>query len=362
MIFLPRVQIDLKKIRHNAKTLLNLLGSRGFSLMAVSKVVLGDPRIVRELVKAGILCIGDSRIENIIKMKNAGINAFFTLIRVPSFIEIPDVVRYADISLNTELETIKAISKEARKQGKTHGILLMVELGDRREGIMKQDLNEFVEQILELENINLKGIGTNLKCFRGVVPDEDNMSELSSLAHEIQDIHGISLDLISGGNSANYNWMVSTKNRYLINNLRIGEALFLGKETINYEPIPELYTDIFKLFAEIVEIKKKPVSPRGKITSNGFGEPVKAPNRFYNLGEVNKKRLQALVNVGRQDVLVDGLDPILNIEILGGSSDYLIVNLKNHHPKLGDSLEFHLNYGALLYAMTSPFIDKVYIP
>ena len=48
--------------------------------------------------------------------------------------EADKVVEYADISLNSELETIRALSKEALIKGRSHNIILMVDLGDLREG------------------------------------------------------------------------------------------------------------------------------------------------------------------------------------------------------------------------------------
>ena len=50
------------------------------------------------------------------------------LIRIPMLSEVSDVIRLTDMSLNSELEVIKALNAEARKQGKLHKIILMAEM------------------------------------------------------------------------------------------------------------------------------------------------------------------------------------------------------------------------------------------
>ena len=168
---MPYLEINLNKIHFNATKLIQLFNTKGISIIGVTKVTMGNPTIAKILVQAGIKYLGDSRIGNIIRMKNAGVTAKFVLIRNPALSEIPIVIRYADISLNTELTTIKMLSEGALQQNKKHGIILMVEMGDLREGIMPEDLEFIVEKVLKLKGIELLGIGTNLKCFAGVIPD-----------------------------------------------------------------------------------------------------------------------------------------------------------------------------------------------
>ena len=355
---MPYLEIDLKKIHFNTTTLIQFFDTKDISIIGITKVTMGNPTIAKTLVQAGIEFIGDSRIGNIIRMKNAGVNAKFVLIRNPALTEIPIVINYADISLNTELITIKKLSEEAFQQNKTHGIILMVEMGDLREGIMPKDLEFIVEQVLTLKGIELLGIGTNLKCFAGVIPDEKNMKEFSEIVEKIQEKFGIKLKFISGGNSANYNWIESTNDKGLVNNLRIGTAILLGVEGINESPIPNLYQDTFTFVAEIVELKKKPLYPKGTITTNAFGEPSIFQNKDKG---TEGYRNHALINAGRQDTQEIGLTPLDNIEIMSASSDYIIVDLKDNDFKLGDELRFNVNYEALLGAMTSPFISKVFI-
>lgn len=353
---MPEIEINLKKIRHNAKALKSLLNEHNFSIIGVTKVVLGNPFIAEVLVQAGIEYLGDSRIQNIIRMKKSKIKAKFFLIRVPSKSEIPLVVQYADYSLNSELKIIKMLSKEALKLNKVHDIILMVDMGDLREGINPSKINHYIQEIISLKGIKIEGIGTNLKCFGGIIPTTENMKKFSNIAEEIERNFGIKLKFISGGNSANINWLISCEDLGKINNLRIGEALFLGHETINFQPLPDLYTDAFKLTAEIVELKQRSLKPQGIAVSNAFGEKIQEKSLFIKEG--TEFRTQALLNLGRQDIVVKGLKPIEKIKVLGASSDYLIVELIEKDFQIDKKLHFNLNYEALLKAMTSPYISQ----
>ena len=72
-LFMPRIEISLDKIRNNARMLSELYGKRGISIMGVSKVVLGEPAIAKAMLQGDVSFIADSRLENIQKMKSAGI-------------------------------------------------------------------------------------------------------------------------------------------------------------------------------------------------------------------------------------------------------------------------------------------------
>ena len=200
---LPRIEISLPKIRDNARMLCELYGQKGISIMGVSKAVLGEPSIIKAMVQGGVGFIADSRIENIEKMKAAGISTQFVLLRTP-LSQAESVVRSADISLNTELDTLKELSYYAKASNKNHQVIVMVELGDLREGVLPVDLSEFIRQTISLSHIKIVGIGCNLACYGGVKPSDKNMYKLSELFDIIEKECHLGLTIISGGNSANY--------------------------------------------------------------------------------------------------------------------------------------------------------------
>lgn len=329
-----------------------LYGSKGIGVIGVTKGVCGDPAIATTLIDNGIGILADSRIANLKKMRRAGILAKFMLLRSPLLSEAEAVVKYSEISLNSELPTIKLLSKISIAHKTKHKIILMVELGDLREGIMPADMPDMIKQVIKLDGIALEGIGTNLACFGGVAPDDQKMSRLSSIADDLEKTWGLHFNFISGGSSANHNWFMQTKDTKRINNLRLGEAIYLGREPLDRTAIPKLFTNAFTLIAEVIEIKTKPSLPYGNIGQNAVGY---IPN-FEDQGFMRR----AILGLGFQDVRVSGLTPYLDIDILGASSDHLIVNAKRSNLKVGDEVSFHLNYAALLAAMTSPYVTKKY--
>ncbi len=355
----PRLAIDLGKIQHNARTLVRRLSERGISVTGVTKATLGSPEIATVLLDAGVEALGDSRIENIEAMRRAGVAASMILIRSPMLSQLERVIAHADVSLNTELEVIKGLSAAARGAGRMHGIVLMVELGDLREGILPADLPETVRETLNLPNIDLHGIGTNLACRCGVTPNATNMSELGALAESIEATFGLALRLVSGGNSANLDWALNDVSRGKgptgrINNLRLGESILLGREPLHRRRIDGLHTDAVTLVAEVIESKAKPSQPTGEVAQAAFGVEVPPSER----GAIS----QAILAVGRQDTDPDGLSPPLGVEILGASSDHLIANAGPALLAVGAEVIFQLDYSALMRAMASPLVSRVFVP
>jgi len=347
----PRLEIDLDKIHHNASILVDRLAFQGISVTGVMKSSLGSPEIARVLLSAGVSMLGDSRIENIERMRCAGIEEPMLLLRSPMMSQVETVVSCADISLNSELVVIRKLSSAAKAIGKIHGVILMVELGDLREGIMPADLEGAVREILTLPSIILKGIGANLACHSGVSPDERNMNELSALANSIETTFGLTLDIVSGGNSANLDWAFSGEGMGRINNLRLGESIMLGCEPLHRKPIEKLYTDAFSLVAEVIESKVKPSLPWGTIAQTAFGLKSASTDR----GDI----AQAILALGHQDVDPGGLQGPPGTVVIGASSDHLIIDSGADRLMVGAELRFQLNYSALVRLMTSPFVSKV---
>ena len=349
----PRLEIDLTKIAYNVREIVKLYGSKGIRIVGVTKGACGDPRIGKVFLKNGVEIIGDSRISNLARLRGSGIQAPLLLIRLPSFSEADAVIEHSDMSLNSELSVIKEISRVALKKGVMHKIILMVELGDLREGIMPTDLEDTVEKVLSLAGVELVGVGTNLACYGAVTPDEEKMGQLSDLAHNIEDKFRITLEFISAGNTASYSWIKTTKNPGKINCARLGECLLLGTNELEETKIPELQTDTMTLIAEVIESKVKPSIPYGKIGHDVFGN--------YEFFEDRGYIRRAILGVGRQDVVVEDLIPRADIDILGASSDHLIVDAKKMNLKVGDEVEFSLKYRAMLGAMTSRYVKKRHI-
>ncbi|MBN1580151.1 MAG: alanine/ornithine racemase family PLP-dependent enzyme [Anaerolineae bacterium] len=350
----PRLEIDLGRIEHNVRALRKLYGSRGIRITAVTKGVCAVPQVARALLHAGIPSLGDSRLHNIRNLRRAGIQAELMLIRSPMLSQAAEVVEWADVSLNSEVAVIRALSECAVKRGKRHRVILMIELGDLREGILAENVKQVVAETLNLPGIDLCGIGTNLACFGGIKPTDDKMQLLTAIADDVEQRFSIDLRIVSGGNSANYQWFISAPDVGRVNHLRIGESILLGCDPLTRQPIPGLYTDAFTLVAEVIELKTKPSRPDGETAQNAFGH---VPH-FDDNGD----RTRAILALGRQDVDVSAIKPHIKADILGASSDHLILDVTETNLRLGDEVRFVPAYSALLRATTSPYVAKEYRP
>ena len=347
----PRLEIDLEAITHNARTLVSQLQPLGIAVTGIAKASLGSPGVGAAMLRGGVSGLGDSRVENLARLRAGGLVTPTTLVRSPMLSQADQVVRTADTSLNTEAVVIDSLAAAALSQGTTHAVVVMVELGDLREGVLVADVLDLCRHIERTPGVELAGLGTNLACQSGVAPDQLKMDELSRLVEKVEVGCGRSLSLVSGGNSANLGWALSTSDPGRINDLRLGEAILLGTEPLHRRVLDGLRTDAFTLVAEVIEVKTKPARPWGDTAQAAFGSP---PVRRD--GELVR---QAIVALGRQDTDPDSLTPPAGITMLGMSSDHLVLDLGDHDASVGAELAFGLGYGALLRAATSPFVTPV---
>ncbi|WP_028772014.1 alanine/ornithine racemase family PLP-dependent enzyme [Shewanella waksmanii] len=348
----PKLNIDCAKIYQNASQLITQLALKNVTVTPVTKIFQGHPIINQLLIDAGAKMFADSRIENIQRIKQAGFSLPAMLIRTPMLSQLSRIVKYCEISLNTEIEVIQQLSIAAKQMNTTHGIIIMVELGDLREGVMPDRVIGFIRKIITLPNITIKGIGTNLACRYGIAPDDRNMTLLSELADEVDITFGLKIDIVSAGNSASINWVLNHDGQTRINHLRIGEAIFLGSVPAEQAKIAGLQFNAITLTAEVIEAKTKPSLPWGTRGLNAFGEKETILDKGYVT--------QAILALGRQDVCVTGLHPPDGMKIMSSTSDHLLIEATDSALFVGQKIQFNLDYSAILSAISSRYIHKAF--
>lgn len=347
----PKVMIDPKKYAFNVDYITNMCQKNQVSVMAVSKVFSNDPKLIEVLDRSNVAYIADSKLENLMHMKTSKKKVY---LRIPALSEASLVVRYTDMSLNSELSVIDKLNEVAIKMNKRHQIIYMYDLGDLREGVYYKDFSlKDIKHILSLSHIDLKGIGTNLTCYGSVIPTHETYEKLKTIKTEIESNFNIKLDIISGGNSSSIPMLMNQSLPLFINNLRIGEALILGRETAYQEKIDHLYEDVITLDVEILEIKDKPSYPEGELGYDAFGQKID----YVDKGIMKR----AILGIGKQDIDLNDLHPIKGINFIGSSSDHLIVEISEGSYKIGDILTFKLKYGGVLSLMNSPYVEKLYV-
>lgn len=351
----PCLEVDINKLRHNIKLVYDYCMKSGVDIVGVTKVSNGSREIAQAMIDSGLGIIGDSRIENLKEYYDLPVKKM--LIRLPMLSEINNVVKYADISLVSELKVIKAIAEKASLQNKIHELIIMVEAGDLREGIYeKEELFNTIKEAIQFKGIKLIGLGANFNCFGSIKPTPENLGMLVDLKEEIKQKLGIELEIVSGGNTGSIALIQSGKMPKGVNQIRVGTTFLFGFVENTIPRFPNVYTDAFKLKAEIIEIKMKPSKPYGESGVDAFrNKPV-----FIDKG----LRKRAICAVGKQDCEPNFMYPMdKKIEIIGCSSDHILLDITDSEANydIGDTMDFVLDYVSVLRCMTSNHVRKVYI-
>jgi len=342
----PRVEVDLNKIRHNTRTLVQRLNSRGISVTGVTKAVRGNPLIAQAMLDGGAEGLADSRVSNLLRLNKSGIDCSKSLIRTPILSQTDQIIQTCDTSFNSEIDVIAKLSKAARRFKIKHGVILMVEMGDMREGIMPENLVAVARQVMKLPSVNLKGIAANFACLSNASPNVETMEEFSELANEIEANCGPFVETVSGGNSASLSWAFGTRATGRINNLRLGEAILLGTDPVTREKIGGLFSDAFSLVAEIIETKTKPEEPLAI-----FVNPTLQALRIF---PETADQTRSILAIGEQDTDIAGLTLPAGFIFLGSTSDHMVVHMTKSQVRLGDEVRLQMNYSALMRIMTAP--------
>ncbi len=354
----PMLEFNLKKLYNNIKIVTKLCEDNGIKVAGIIKGFGGIAEGAEEMVKGGCYQIGSSRIEQLKALKDRGFDMPLLLVRIPMMCESEDVVKYSDISLVSEKETLNLLNKEAKAQNKIYGVVLMYDLGDLREGVFyKEELIRLAEYVeYESDNLYLEGIGSNLSCYGSVAPTTENLSQLAEAATEIEEKLNRKLNIISGGGTTTLPLLVRGGVPKKINHLRIGEGINNTQDLPLYwdTNIEGLDPDVFVLKAQIVEINEKPTHPIGQLMVNAFGDLPHYEDRGI--------RKRAIIALGNQD-LGDSSRLVpkdKNMIVLGASSDHTILDIHDCKTeyKLGDIIEFNILYQAMLMTTLSDYVHK----
>lgn len=352
---LPVLSVDLDLIRFNAHRVCSMAAAAGVSIWGITKGLCGEPGVALAMLEGGCSALGDSRLQNFEKMRRAGIEGPFFLIRIPMLSEVDRMVQLADGCLISSLETLEVLEGRCALERKPFRVILMFDLGDLREGFMVEDAPKVGDFCASLSWVKVEGVGTNLGCFGGVLATPANQTELLEVAKVIREASGFDVPIVSGGGTLALKLLEDGTLPSGVNNLRVGEGIILGTDSTGMRDIPYLRRDAVKLIAEVVELRRKPSVPRGEIGRDAFGNlPV-----FEDLGE----RLRAILAVGRQDTRPEGLTPLdERVRILGASSDHMICDVEDAPDvSMGCKLSFRPNYGAMLQSATSEYVVKEYL-
>ncbi|HPF98101.1 MAG: alanine racemase [Flavobacteriaceae bacterium] len=359
--------IQSNKIKENIRRLSDFFESQHIEWSLVTKVFSGDKtfleKILTDDVIAKINSVGDSRLSSLKNLRAVRPDLKTIYIKPPAQVYANEVIKYADISLNTSFSTIKALDDAARAANTTHKIIVMIELGELREGIKRDDILDFYEKIFNLKSIEVIGIGSNLGCMYGIEPTYDKLMQLCLYKELISAKFNKKLRLISGGSSITLPLIQRGEIPKEVNHFRIGETAFFGISPLNNLRYNELHTDTFDFYANIIELEEKNTVPDGIISDANIGLTAD-----YKSKTSNETSYKAILDFGLLDVDKSNLEAYdENISFVGVTSDMLVIDIgsnkeKSGKPryKVGDKIRFKPNYMAVARLLNSKFIDKIY--
>ncbi len=354
------LNIHSDRVIGNIKKLNDFLIPKGYEWTLVTKVLNGYKPALEKILNhpeiKRLHSVGDSRISNLKVIKELKPDIVTIYIKPPAVGQAKNVVKYADISLNTSYEAIKEINAEAKKQGKIHRVIVMVEMGELREGVVRDNVLKFYEKVFRMKNIEIIGIGTNLGCMYGVEPTYDKLIQLSLYEQLIESKFGVNLKVVSSGSSITLPLVSMKKLPEGVNHFRIGEAAFLGVSPYDNKKFRNLSTNAFTFSADIVELEKKEVVPDGKIGDAAIGETSDFESLDYD------ESYRAIVDFGELDVDYNNLSLKDNsVNFLGTTSDMTVYDLgeKSGKYKVGDKIHYNPNYMAVARLTNSKYMTKV---
>ena len=107
-------------------------------MCSVVKGFCADDGVMEILEDSSCDWLASSRIEDLAKLKTKKTRL---LIRLSQPCEVKEVVSSSEVSFESECNTILLLQEEAKRQNKTHGVILAIDMGDLREGIFYKYLN-----------------------------------------------------------------------------------------------------------------------------------------------------------------------------------------------------------------------------
>lgn len=356
--------VKIENILGNIHKLDRLIKKRGMTWSLMVKMLSGNRLVLEKLFEDDVVrslhSFGDSRLSSLRTIKSIDPSLRTMYIKPPAIKNIKSVVKHADVSFNTSLSTILALNREAQRQERIHEVLIMIEMGELREGVMREEIMDFYEKVFELSNVRILGIGTNLGCMYGVEPTYDKLIQLCLYKQLLEAKFNRKIELVSGGSSITLPLLTQNRVPDAMNHFRIGEAAFHGVSPLDNDRFDHLSMDTFDVRANIIELQEKAMIPDGTIGEANIGHT----SDLSHFDE-KQRRYRAIVDFGILDVDHGNLTPRdETVEFIGITSDMTVYDLgrdfeggRTGSYRVGSELSFKPNYMAVARLFNSKFIE-----
>lgn len=360
--------IETEKIKDNIKYLSNYFEQKGINWSLITKVFSGDKEFLEHILTDDVIdkinSVGDSHLTSLKNLRAVKPDMRTIYIKPPAEIYADEVVKYADISLNTSFRTIKALNEAAKKAGKIHQVIIMIELGELREGVNRSNVMSFYEKVFNLLYVDVIGIGSNWGCMYGIEPTYDKLLQLSMYKELISERFKKKLKFVSGGSSITLPLIEQGNVPKDINHFRVGEAAFFGVTPLYNERFKELNTDTFAFEANIIELEEKKIVPEGMLSDANIGQTA-----GFDDHDADETTVKAILDVGMLDVDKNDIESIdSEVHFVGITSDMMVVDIGTNNTaegtkkyRVGDRIRFKTNYMAVARLLNSKFIEKRFL-
>lgn len=332
----PELIIRLDLLRRNASVLTQALAAQGIKMRGVVKACHGDVRVASAFLQGGVDGLADSRADNLHRLRVAFPSVELAMLRPAPRKELAAVMRDADLLLAGSMHLLKDLAALATTAEITLRVIIMLETGGEREGMSFSHAREAMRWTRQVESLELAGLGTHTPC-RGAPPSTTFVLNLLELAEEERGCFQVEQPVISAGNSSMLLAALAGELPAGVE-LRVGEAVLLGRETTRGEELEGLSGEAFTFLAEVVEAKEV----RGE---NGRYEP------------------RSLVAAGRSDLGAGSLiprEPGMWVVEYFGDLTLLAGEGPSGSPRRGETLAFSLDYQGVLGAMAGPYVSRGY--
>ncbi len=345
----PRLTVDLDAVAGNARRLAARLRDDGIALVGVTKCLDGEPAVGRAMLEAGCAGLADSRLHALERLAAAGLGPL-TLIRAPQPGEVESVARVADRVLLSDAGTAGRLGR--LREAQPLEVLLTVDLGDRREGVLPHAAPSAAARLADLPGVELAGISVNFACLSGQLPSQQLFRQAEDVlaACAPQCAAG---PLLSLGGTCAVQHLGGWRPRFATE-LRSGGGPVYGYDFVTMAPIDGLVRTDPVLTAVVLECYEKPPAPQGPGGRDAFGHVPEAElpdeDAYY-----------ALLYLGRRDCEPGGLRPLLPGSYLAGATSDVSVLITPKPLRPGDTVSFAIDYDALVRAVTSPFVSREFV-
>ena len=345
---LPRLTIDLDAVADATRRLAAYLSSRAMTLAGVTKCVDGEPLVGRTMLEAGCAGLADSRLPALVRLAGQALGPL-TLIRAPQLDELGTAAQVADRVMMSDPGAARMLGEHA--PGAPIKLLLTVDLGDRREGVLPDAAPAVAAEIARLPGIELAGVAANFACLSGQLPSQELFRQAEDVLGRLGGLCAAEPVLSLGGTCV-VQHLDGYRPRFATE-VRSGGGPIYGHDFVSGCGITGLRRTDPVLSVAVLECYRKPPAPHGPGGLDAFGH-------VPDVDLPGEDAWYAMLAVGRRDMEPSGLRPLLEGAYLAGATSDVSVLITPEPLHPGDEVRFAVDYDALVRAVTSPFVRVKY--